>query len=824
MSLNSFLGEPAPIRKFRTFEAITAPEQNSPIENLKLSMSMERFFKYVNTYPLDSDLRKSAAFSLLNPIKRPLYAKHTRPYIYPERLMVVKDKVILRDSDYNSYSLENFVDENKFDRVSDFVKNILAVTYGKEPKYTIIRTAEEAEQALKSFLALGRPISMDIETSGLDPYTSRICGVGLSSSASGGVYIPLVHIKTKELLSNDPEDNNYTMPDSGKMTKLIREYMPKIPFIGHNMKFEYGMFKINYNIEIDIAHCTMLGEYAIDERLKRRYSLGASVGERFREVMKWKESKDFIKNIINLPPSRVGRYCVRDVCFTYLLYMAQLAYIHKYVKRVYYEIDLPYTYCASEAELHGFELDKEYVLTLADKLNADRDEQAEKIYEIVGHECDIASNQKLQQVLYDEMKFPVIKTTKTGKSTDKATLGKLLYMTKNPIFQHILDWRTYAKLASTYTTAYFDHINPITNRIHPSYMLTTTVTGRISCTNPNLQNIPKNASSLIRRMFLAPKGYILIFADYSGQEIRVLTALSRDENLLKAHNPCRNCNKAGSKSCPKVTKMDEWPKECHPVDVHSLVATKLFKKELAGIPVWEIKGSKDKKVKRCRSLAKSIDFALVYGGGPDGIAEKSGITVEEARALVEEYFKQFPGVRRVIDELHETALSTGQVQDLAGRYRHFIYAAMEPDKDDPASPFWQEPEKTASGFIRGIKKGWYGKVTSELRQAQNFPMQGTAASMTKEASVCMRNRFRQLPHRPSLIGFIHDETVSCCIDDPKIVKETVEAIKLAMTKDICLSKNYGFPEELPIELSVDLGYAWGESMTLEEYMTMKSSR
>lgn len=723
-----------------------------------LSRTMHTFIQYVNKFPLTTDIRKSGALSILHGTKRPLYPNRKKPYKYMERPVRIGDRYCIKDVEGKLYDIEAFIKEESLKPVKNFIDNILLPSYGQPVKYTILRTADEVEQALKSFLALGRPISMDIETSGLDPYTSVICGIGMTSSASGGVYIPLAHYPdvTHRMLIDNDEDNNYALPDKAKTTKLIQEYMGKIPFVGHNMKFEYKMFKVNYNVDIQIEHCTMLGEYIIDERLKYRYNLGASVKERFPEIPTWKESKEFLKMILYLPPSKVGRYCVRDCAYTYLLYLNQLAYIHKYVKRLYYEIDLPYTKCAADAELHGFELDEQYIETLSNELLNLKNNAEAEIKKLAGADFDVASPQQLQKVLFDKMGFEVIKTTKTGRSTDKRTLEKLRDKTNHPIFQQILDFRLYSKLQSTYTTAYLEQKNKVTGRLHPSFMLTTTVTGRISCTDPNLQNIPKNASSLIRKMFLAPKGHVLIFSDYSGQETRILAALSRDLNLIRAYNPCFKCDRVAN--CPKnqgvATK--DLPPECHEQDLHSMVAKILYPDIIKDTPVWEIKENKDKKIKRCRSLSKAITFALCYGSSAIGIADTTGMTVEEAEALQNLYFQKFPNVKKAIREAHESAVNNGYVIDLAGRYRHMTKLAIPHSKDNPNSPFYKKPYLDDEGWVKGVKKGMYGGISSELRQAQNFPMQGTAASMTKEASVCLRRRFKEMKHRPQLVGFIHD--------------------------------------------------------------------
>lgn len=788
-----------------------------------VSLKMRKFIKYVNDNKLNSELRRSAAFTILHGYERPLNPRRYKPYAYQERFIERRGEICLRDTKFNTCPIKMFIKEEHQAEVDAFIRNNILSSFGAPVLAKVARNVEQVEKALKHFVKQNRPISLDIETNGLDPYTSQICGVGLSCSAAGGVYIPLHHVKAEhieKMLTSDPEDHDYTMPDKEETIKLLQKYLPMMKFIGHNMKFEYSMFKVILGIDLNIAHCTMLGEYMMDERLKYRYNLGASVSEHFPEIPNWKESKDFILNIQYLPPNRVGRYCVRDCAYTYLLYLVQYAYLNKYVPRVFNEIEIPYIKCAAEAELHGFELDEEYIQELSNVLIAQKEAVDQEIYKAAGKEFDIDSVQQLQQVLYKEMKYPVIKTTRTGISTDRDTLDKLLKRTNDEIFQHILDHRTYQKLSSTYTTGYLEQLNEITGRLHPSFMLTTTVTGRISCTNPNLQNIPNNASDLIRKMFMAPKDHVLIFADYGGQEVRVLAALSEDENLIRAYNPCYKCEKAGKADCPKEKGIKKLPAECRQMDIHSLVASKVFADQIGNTPVWEIKT----KFKRLRSMAKAVTFALCYGSTVAGIANKQGITIEEAQKIVDDYFEQFPRVKEAIEKIHKHALEHGYTKDMAGRYRRYKYLGKEADNKDAESPFWRDPYFHADGHVVGVKKGWYSKISAELRQAQNYPMQGTSASMTKEAAVKLRERFLQMISRPNLVGYIHDEIVSCCLDSVDIVKETIAAIEQAMIVDIDLVGNYGFPPALPIEVDCGIGYSWGFKFSLDEYIGIKEGK
>mgnify|MGYP003798110505 CR=1 FL=1 len=271
-----------------------------------------------------------------------------------------------------------------------------------------------------------------------------------------------------------------------------------------------------------------------------------------------------------------------------------------------------------------------------------------------------------------------------------------------------------------------------------------------------MQNLPKKASDLIRRAIIAPENSSLIFADYSGQEVRILAAACRDTGLLQAFNPCYRCIFADNKhKCPKITPSIGNPDYCHPKEVHSFVTSKVFKSQVLDTPIWEIAD----KFPKLRDIAKAVTFLLVYGGSELTLAQRTGISLEEAKKIFEEYFAAFPGIKRWIREMYEFALANGYSQDVLGRRRYYDILNPDLEYDDPDCPFYKEPSVTDELRVLGLKQGkeHFKAVMSALRKAQNQPIQGTAAEMTKQGSLFARRRFQNIGFRANIIGFVHDK-------------------------------------------------------------------
>lgn len=784
----------------------------------------------------------SVVFNLLCPNERPISKKAFVSAIPPlEGFTIHNDTVVYRKAngekiDYKQYirrvvedlvqakeiPKDIFLIKKAYEFITDVIIKAVVTAEGYPVKCIMVYTDEILNALYENLIKTNKPIVVDIETDGLDPHTNNIIGIGVSIDASKGWYIPTRKAEFSFATTfGEAIDTTNSIPSFQNILRFVKEILAKKYIIAHNAKFEYSFFKTNYGIEIKICHDTMIGEYILNCSLKDRFSLGISVAERFPKIKTWKEGEDFFKNIKTFPIAKVGTYCVKDCCHTYLLFLAQSQQLLRDFKYITYNIDFPFIKVVAEAELHGFAIDENYLRELNISLLSQIKDLEDEIKAEIKQELNLDSTPQLRELLFTTLNMIPVKYTEKGEaSVDAGSLEKLYKNTENLILKKILDRRTLKKIASTYTLSLIEKRNVVTGHIHPSFKMVNTETGRLACTNPNFQNLPKNASDLIRVAVVAPAGKVLVFADYSGQEVRVLAAASKDENLIRCYNPCFKCQYANDQAkCPKLNKSNIQPDYCKPVDVHSLVASKIYKDIIKDTPIWEIKS----KFKKERSISKATTFLLCYGGSAETLSVRTGISIDEAVRIFEEYFKLFPGVKHWIRQQYEFALEHGYSQDLLGRRRYYPILNYDPDpmEANPLSPFKNTPRVTNDLKVIGIKSegGYWRSVMSAMRQCQNQPIQGTSAEMTKEGALYIRDRFRKFPFPASVIGFVHDEIISVCPRNSEAILMTVDAIRNAMTKDIPLVEKYGFPEALSMEVEISVGDNWGNAMPVEEFLT-----
>lgn len=383
------------------------------------------------------------------------------------------------------------------------------------------------------------------------------------------------------------------------------------------------------------------------------------------------------------------------------------------------EIEMPLIEVLANLEYEGFKVDKEALNELDEELTVKIEEITNKIYELSGEEFNINSPKQLGVILFDKLELPVIKKTKTGYSTSHAVLEKLY--TRHPIIPLLIEYRQLVKLKSTYVDGLFNLINPVTGKIHSSFNQTVTVTGRISSTEPNLQNIPikLEIGRRIRKVFVPrDKEYSLIDADYSQIELRVLAHMSKDENLLKAF------------------KEDE--------DIHTLTASQVFNVPLDKITSLE------------RGRAKAVNFGIVYGISDFGLATNLNITRKEAKKYIDEYFKKYEGVKMYMDNEVNKGKEFGYVTTILKRRRYI-------------------PELKSRNFnIRSFGE----------RTAMNTPIQGSAADIIKIAMLKVFDELRKRNLKSKLILQVHDELIIDAHNDEldevrKLLKENMEeALKI----------------------------------------------
>ena len=358
---------------------------------------------------------------------------------------------------------------------------------------------------------------------------------------------------------------------------------------------------------------------------------------------------------------------------------------------LFYNIDMPTVEVLSDMQWNGMYVDKEELEQFGKELTSKLETITKIIYEMAGEEFNINSTKQLGEILFEKMKLPVIKKTKSGYSTDVDVLEKL--KKEDPIIEQILEYRQLMKLNSTYVEGLKPYINIKTNRIHSFFHQTITATGRISSTEPNLQNIPTRfeLGKRVRKVFKPEKGKVYLDADYSQIELRVLASISRDEHMIEAF-------KEGK-------------------DIHKQAASKVFK-----TPIEEV-------TKEQRSNAKAVNFGIVYGISDFGLGEQLGIGRKKAKQYIEEYLEQYAGIKQFMENITEQAKEQGYVETLFHRRR----------------------------YIPELKSNNYMVRQFGARAAMNTPIQGTAADIMKIAMIKVYNEIKSRKLKSKIVLQVHDE-------------------------------------------------------------------
>ena len=388
--------------------------------------------------------------------------------------------------------------------------------------------------------------------------------------------------------------------------------------------------------------------------------------------------------------------------------------------KLFNEIEMPLVEVLAEMQYVGVYADKKEIVKFGNNLSSKIEELRIDIYNLAGREFNINSPKQLGEILFEELKLPVYKKNKSGYSTDVEVLEKL--KDKHPIIEKILDYRQLVKLNSTYAQGLMSHINEKTGKIHTRFHQTVTATGRLSSTEPNLQNIPTRTDlgKKIRKVFKAEKGKILIDSDYSQIELRVLAHISNDEIMIKAFNENQ--------------------------DIHTICASQIF-----NVPIEKVS-------KQLRSRAKAVNFGIVYGISDFGLSEQTGIDIKEAKKYIEQYLEKYSGIKKYMDNIAEQAKIKGYTETMFGRRRYI-------------------PEIKSNNYM--VRK--FGE-----RAAMNTPIQGTAADIMKIAMIKVYNRIKAENLKSNIILQIHDELlVEAPLEEEeemkKILQEEMEsAAKLSV--------------------------------------------
>jgi DNA polymerase-1 len=544
-----------------------------------------------------------------------------------------------------------------------------------------ITTYEEFRAVLNSVRKSGR-VAIRLHTDSLDG-DAELKGIGIAATSDCGWYAPVVKsgMETRDsalggLFQTESESFMMTLED---VKALLLDSSAKRT--AHDAKqtirllSEYGLPPMDFHFD------TYLADYLLDASHSTRSLM--DLAERVMDV-KWEAENAFDPEVI----------LAREAA---LLLALEDRMTERLVKDDLYDIllklEMPVATVLAQMEREGVLVDKKWLETLSNEMAMQIDTLCQKIYAIAGHEFTINSPKQLQTVLFEELKLPSGKKTKTGLTTNAELLESLA--SQYEIAALILEYRELSKLKSAYADALPKLIHPKTGRIHTTFNQTSTTTGRLSSSDPNLQNVPvrSEAGRRIRKAFIAPTGQVLLSCDYSQIELRVFAHYTRDARMMEAF------------------ERDE--------DIHAATASTLF-----GVPQSEVTGE-------MRRRAKTVNFAVIYGQSDFGLANSLGISQEEAREFKKRYFEQFPGVREYTLKTVEQARTNGYVTTLLGRRRYI-------------------PDISAKNFsIRQAAE----------RAAVNMPIQGTAADMMKQAMVNVYHSISDLCYNCFLELQVHDELV-----------------------------------------------------------------
>lgn len=422
--------------------------------------------------------------------------------------------------------------------------------------------------------------------------------------------------------------------------------------------------------------------------------------------------------------------------YSYLIYKLQEITIKQLEEieaiNLFENIDMPTVTVLADMQWNGMYADEEELNRFGNQLKEQLEIKTKMIYEMAGEEFNINSTKQLGEILFEKMKLPVVKKTKSGYSTDVDVLEKL--KSEDPIIAEILDYRQLMKLNSTYVEGLKQYINPKTKRIHSFFHQTITATGRISSTEPNLQNIPTRfeLGKQVRKIFKPEEGKVYIDADYSQIELRVLAHISEDQHMVQAFKENQ--------------------------DIHKQAASKVFK-----TPIEEV-------TKEQRSNAKAVNFGIVYGISDFGLGEQLGISRKKAKQYIDEYLTEYEGIKSFMDGITEKAKETGYVETLFNRRR----------------------------YIPELKSNNYMVRQFGSRAAMNTPIQGTAADIMKIAMINVYRKLIERKLKSKIVLQVHDEMMIEAPKEEaeevkKIIKEEMEsaiALKVPLIADVSEAENW----------------------------------
>ena len=598
--------------------------------------------------------------------------------------------------------------------------------------YELINNEEEITHWLTEAEEKGE-IAIDTETTSLDPHQAELVGISLSTAIGKSCYIPLGHKTGKNL--NEKNIIN-------KLKPVLED--KSIKKIGQNIKFDFIVL-YRRGIDMNSMEDTMLMSYVLDAGKNRHNMDTLSEIHLNHKTISFKELVGSGKKQINFSEVEINsakNYAAEDADITYRLYKIFTQSLKNEKLTSIYEIfEKPLIKILAFMEINGIKVNKDFLKSLSIKFNKKIQILEKEIFKISKKEFKIGSTKQLGEIMYNELKISSLKKTKKGSFATSASVLEDLAFKGHKLPKFVLDWRQVTKLKNTYSDSLQEHINPNTKRVHTSFLLAATSTGRLASSDPNLQNIPikSDDGKEIRRAFAADTNSNLISADYNQIEMRILADLADVGELKKAF------------------KNNE--------DIHSLTASQVFNKSIKKI---------DKDMRR---KAKAINFGIIYGISQYGLAKQINVSNVEAEDFLNSYFIKFPEIKEYMEQTIKSCRKNGYVKNIFGRKTH----------------------------ITGINDKNYNVRNFQERAAINAPIQGSASELMRLAMIRINKKFRELKKENcNILLQIHDELIFESKKDSveyytKIIKEEMTSVKeselhsfsIPLLVDINIGKNWG---------------------------------
>jgi len=576
--------------------------------------------------------------------------------------------------------------------------------------YYLIKNEDEIKSWLSQAEELGE-FAIDTETNSLDPHQAKLVGISISNRIGMACYIPLGHLEYKNL-------------NEQKILKILKPYLEdkSIKKIGQNIKFDYIIFW-HRGIDINSMEDTMLMSYVLDAGKNRHNMDILSEIHLGHKTIKFKDLVGSGKKQINFSQVKVDLakdYAAEDADITYRLYkIFSKSLKSENLVNIYEIFEKPLVKILALMEINGIKLDKSFLKKLSIKFDKKIRDLEKKIYKISKKEFNIASTKQLGEIMYNDLKIASLKKTKKGSFATSATVLEELSFKGNEFPKLVLEWRQSSKLKNTYTDSLPEHINLKTKRVHTSFLLAATTTGRLASSDPNLQNIPikTEEGKDIRKAFISEKDKKLISADYNQIEMRILADLADVKELKKAF--------------------------LNNEDIHSITASQVF-----GISIKKVNSD-------MRRKAKAINFGIIYGISQYGLAKQIGVTNNEAEEFLNSYFLKFPEIKEYMSNTIKFCRKSGYVTNIFGRKTHII----------------------------GINDKNFNVRNFQERAAINAPIQGSASELMRLAMIRLNDEINiKKKNNLRILLQIHDELIfESDIKDinssVKLIKEIMVSVK-----------------------------------------------